>query len=98
MERITDIEQQVRFDFITQEGGISWSNIVFNNEVIGVLRERQTSILNPVTEAYQRLALEQDKDLFDGWYESEDEGYIFGYFDTIDKFVDYYNTKVVKAD
>jgi len=81
--------EQITFENPSLDGAVHWQDIVFNGEVIGALRERDFGIMQPPSEHYQRCAPESDASLFDGWYESEDVGFIFGYFFTLEKFIDY---------
>jgi len=85
-------EKQIIFKQIYYAHGTNYSDIIFNGKSIGCLVEKQSSILNPISETYQMLSPEDKKDNFDGWYESEDIGFIFGYFNSLDKFINYYNS------
>ena len=77
----------------TGRGREFYQNIIFEGKEIGCLIERETSILKPITERYQIYAKESETTIFDGFEHSEDEGFIFGYFFTLDKFINYYNSK-----
>ncbi|TXG82763.1 MAG: hypothetical protein E6R13_04475 [Spirochaetes bacterium] len=83
---------EISFQGVYQNGGTLYSNIIFKGNIIGSLTEQQTSILNPIIEKYSILSTIDNKNDFDGFIESEDEGNIFGYFTTLEKFIKYYNS------
>ena len=92
--KITD-DSQITYGEMSQDGRTFWQDLIFNGETIGALAQTETSILNPVKERYQICVIESEIDYFDGWYESEDEGYVFGYFHTLEKFIEYYNNRIL---
>ena len=90
--KITD-ESQITFsEDVIQEKKTYWQEIEFNGKTIGALAQVDKGFLEPIEDRYQKLAPESHMERFDGWYESEDEGYIFGYFFTLEKFIEYYNS------
>ena len=78
----------------TGRGREFYQPIIFNDKEIGALISRETSLLTQIIEHYQMCAPELDAPKFDGFEESEDEGFILGYFYTLEKFINYYNSKL----
>lgn len=89
-------DNQIKFENNYPDGNTHWQDIFFNGECIGALAQVVSSILNPIKERYQLLVDESEvsKNVFDGWYESEDKGKVFGYFNTLDAFIEYYNKNI----
>lgn len=87
-------EDQITYEDAHQDKKIWWQYIMFNGQIIGALAQIETTFLNPIEEHYQKCVPESEKEHFDGWYIAEDEGYIFGYFYTLEKFIEYHNSKV----
>ena len=92
-KRITS-EDQITFEDYAIDKQVHWQTIEFDGKRIGALAQWSGSFLEPHKERYQKCVPEAEAPLFDGWYESEDEGYIFGYFHTLEKFIEYYNSKL----
>jgi hypothetical protein len=78
----------------TGRGREYYQSIIFNRKEIGALISRETSLLTQIMERYQMCAPELDAPKFDGFEESEDEGFVLGYFKTLEKFIEYYNSKL----
>ena len=87
-------ENQITFENYYPDGNTHWQDIFFNTQCIGALVQVHSGLLQPIKERYQMLVNESEieKNVFDGWYESEDKGKVFGYFHTLENFITYYNS------
>lgn len=67
-----------------------WQDIVYKNKEIGALHSSYKGLNKPV-ERYQRLVPDKFIPELENWYHSEDDGYIFAVFYTLDEFLHFVN-------
>lgn len=68
-----------------------WQDIMSEGEVIGAICETSTGIHKALDTRYQVITPEENQDKAENWYISEDKGYIFAYFRTLEGLVDFIN-------
>lgn len=73
---------------------IYWQSVLFEGKEIGALATKQGSILKALNEWHQICVedTQANKDAADNWYISEDKGFIFIMFYTLDKMISYLNS------
>ena len=76
----TKVDEIIYGDSIMCCRGTYAQDVLYNGKCIGALMTQQRGLLQPLKEWWQKIAPEKEKDLFDHWYDSEDEGFIFGCF------------------
>lgn len=76
------------------DGSRHWSDIMHLDECIGALCEIEKGPLSDIDEMYQLLAPESEANLGDYSYPSEDSGFIFLVFNSIENLISYKNKKV----
>jgi hypothetical protein len=89
---VIDIDN-ITFENPVADGRSHWQDIIHNGECIGALCTIEGSLFHALNERYQCLVPEEESDDLSSWYASEDEGFIFAVFDSLEDFVDYKNSK-----
>ena len=81
----------ITFDNPVTDARRHWQDIIHKGEVIGAICETSKGLLLPLDTRYQVCVPEKHAPLAESWYTTEDKGYIFACFDTLDKFVEFVN-------
>lgn len=68
-----------------------YQDIICNDEIIGALVTTEISVLRPIKEVWQLCTLYKHKELGDNYYFTEDQGFIFLQFYSLEKFVKFCN-------
>jgi len=71
-----------------------YQDILFDDKIIGALVTTNTNILKSVKEVWQLCTEYKHKEQGDNYYITEDEGFIFLQFYSLEKFVNFLNKKM----
>lgn len=86
-------QDQITFENQIVDNRINYQDIVFNSKVIGAICEWSEGFLAPIKVRYQVLTKLGLESKFDGWVDSEDEGFFIGYFYKLEDFINYFNSQ-----